>query len=147
MKVQFIKTDKGLVPANAENSARWHNFKERLPIGAIAICEVSRDRSTPQHRQYWTVLNTVMSNMPETAHIKNAEELHFATKYQHCEKYPEMWITRHTVKGGEVKTVFSESPSDGITHEQMCRYYDDALQTWADMLGCTAAELTNAEEI
>lgn len=146
MKIEFVKTESGMIPHGTDNSAKWLNFRAKLPLGAIAILEVSRDRSTAQHRQYWTVLNSVFKNLREDTPIKTADELHFATKYQHCLKYPEMLRIIHTMHGEEIKTVFSESTSSGITQEQMNRYYNDALTVWADMLGCTAGELVGSQE-
>jgi hypothetical protein len=84
----------------------------------------------------------VFDNLPEGyAHIRSIDELHYATKHGFCTLNPEYWVITHTLEGEEVRSVFSESPHNGIDQDGMNKYVEFAYDLWAQMIGVSVDEL------
>jgi len=143
MKFFLVKSNNHYLPADEED----HKKSSKIGSGEIIEVTCTNQRNIKFHRKYWSLINTTLHNLPETAEkelmskhqfrITSKEDLHFYVKIKNG--YVEK---RFIGKDGNIGWVPTSISFSSMDEDKFNEFYDKAVRTCAELLGLEDSELT-----
>lgn len=103
-----------LIPADEKTAALIAD----LPLGSTVTLKLKRDRSTPQQRLYWAILQ----HISESSQWETAERLHVALKIRLG------YFDLMQLPSGKAVPIPHSTAFDKMTHDEFTDYFDKAIR-------------------
>lgn len=135
MIVYLKKIKDKLVPESYDDKKNLDLIRLKTKDGERIRLEIQKDRSTKQHRLYWSMLQYAIENSEKISNTyKSAQELHIVLKHEYCALRPEMYRVVKLFSGEKRRTVFSESPYE-MKQKDFDEYFSFAEQIVSKVIG------------
>lgn len=142
MKLYVFKSGSKLVPATSEDKDKV----SKMPVGEPFQISYVKQRNPAFHRKYWSLVNVILQNLPESVEenlmqnhqfrIKTKEDVHFYIKLKNgfVEK-------KYIGKDGNIAWVPKSISFDKMDEMEFQDFFDKAVDTACELLTVESDEI------